>query len=648
MGKVVINPIIGPIVVFSLLILVLSLIYVPQLSIENQKERIEKEATSLIDQLKAFRGYYTNSVIKKVSHVEDLSINFDHKDRNKTIPLPATTIHNLSEIFTKESDMAFKFYSDYPFPNRADRKLDGFQKEAIAYLKNNPKKVYAREDSVDGQRLYRVAVADVFTAQGCVNCHNYRPDTPKNDWKLGDVRGVFEVDRELHKSFMLSPSQVSALLFAIVTILAFALLHYSVMYMRRGKELQDQANKLEKEVEVRTMDLMETNKMLLEYKKAVDASAIVSKTDQHGRITYVNDAFCQISGYSLEELIGKSHSIVRCHDIPSRFYEHMWSTIQAKKIFKGTIRNRSKSGDPYYVASTIVPILDHNNEISEYLSLRYNVTDLEIAKTELEAVNKNFRDSIEYASLIQSTFIAEDELFPKFFAQHFTIWEPKDIVGGDIYLFEELRDGDECLLFIIDCTGHGVHGAFVTMIVKAIQRHIVARIDHDRSEVVSPANLLGVFNRSMKHLLKQDRDNSLSNAGFDGAILYYNKKEKIVKCAGARSEILYIQSDKLHRLKGDRHSVGYRDSDANYVFSDYTVDVSTPTTFYLSTDGYVDQIGGVKKRSFGKKRLRNLISAIKNEPLEDQKEEFRHQLKRYQDTFDRIDDITFVAVKVDE
>ncbi|MEA2028768.1 MAG: DUF3365 domain-containing protein, partial [Campylobacterota bacterium] len=294
-GKIVINPIIGPVIIFSTLILALAMIYMPQLSIDNQKENIEKEATSLVAQLKAFRGYYTNSVIKKVSHVEDLKINFDHKEQNKTIPLPATTIHNLSEIFTKDSDMAFKFYSQYPFPNRANRKLDAFQKEAIAYLKDNPKQLYAREDMVDGQRVYRVAVADVFTAQGCVNCHNYRPDTPKNDWRLGDVRGVFEVDRELRNSFMLSSAQVSSLLAITVVILGFALIHYSAMYLRRGRELEAQANHLEKEVETRTKDLLKTNKMLLEYKKAVDASAIVSKTDKHGRITYVNDAFCQIS-----------------------------------------------------------------------------------------------------------------------------------------------------------------------------------------------------------------------------------------------------------------------------------------------------------------------------------------------------------------
>lgn len=647
LGRVIINPIIGPIVIFSLFIFLFALFYMPKVSQDNQKKSIEADAKVLISHLKSFRDYYTSNVVEKVLHSKKISIDFNHIEQNQTIPLPATILYDLSGIFMKDSDMAFSMYSDYPFPNRSNRKLDRFQQEAIVYLRQNPKDIYAKEEQIDSRKMYRVAIADTFNSQTCINCHNRRVDSPKNNWKLNEVRGIFEVNRELKEDIVLSPKQVNYFLFILLIIVIFALLHYSIVYFRRSGELKNQAIELEKEVEKRTMDLVESNNMLMEYKKAVDASAIVSKTDPNGRITYVNDAFCEISGYEMQELLGKSHNIVRCKDIPSSFYQTMWETIKAKKIFKGTIRNRAKNGDPYYVTSTIVPILDSQNNISEFLSLRYNVTDLELAKKELELVNKNFKDSIEYASLIQDTFIPEDNEFSKFFSEYFAIWEPKDIVGGDIYIFEELRDGNECLLFVIDCTGHGVHGAFVTMIVKAIERHIVARIEHNLDEVVSPANLLGVFNRSMKHLLKQDRDNSLSNAGFDGTILYYNKKEKIVKFAGARSEIYYTQNGELHRIKGDRHSVGYRDSSIDYQFSDRVIDVSMPSTFYILSDGYVDQVGGEKRLSFGKRRLEKLINSIKEQMLNEQKEEFIHALKRYQNHHDRLDDITMIGLKVD-
>lgn len=116
------------------------------------------------------------------------------------------------------------------------------------------------------------------------------------------------------------------------------------------------------------------NKQLREYTRAVEQSAIVSKGDLKGNITYVNDYFCDISGYSREELIGQPHSIVRHPDSLSSVFKEMWNTIQAKKIWRGRIKNRRKDGAHYIVETTITPILDEHGDIKEYFSLRKDVT----------------------------------------------------------------------------------------------------------------------------------------------------------------------------------------------------------------------------------------------------------------------------------
>ena len=118
-------------------------------------------------------------------------------------------------------------------------------------------------------------------------------------------------------------------------------------------------------------------KLLQEYKKAVDAGAIVSKADRNGVITYVNDAFCAISGYSREELIGARHNIVRDPDISDAFFARLWETIMRKEIWRGTFKNRNKNGSAYYVSATIVPITDENDEIVEFLAIRQDVTELQ-------------------------------------------------------------------------------------------------------------------------------------------------------------------------------------------------------------------------------------------------------------------------------
>jgi len=128
------------------------------------------------------------------------------------------------------------------------------------------------------------------------------------------------------------------------------------------------------------------------YKEAVNASAIVSKTDINGRIIYVNDAFSEITGYSKEELLGKSHNIIRHPDNPKSFFEEIWHTIsKEKKAWKGIIRNKNKEGKSYYVNSLIMPILDLHGNIVEYISLRQDVTDIMNPIKQLQDTLRDFK-----------------------------------------------------------------------------------------------------------------------------------------------------------------------------------------------------------------------------------------------------------------
>ena len=138
-------------------------------------------------------------------------------------------------------------------------------------------------------------------------------------------------------------------------------------------------------------DLYDSLLLLEEYKKALDESSIVSKADLNGIITYVNNKFCQVSGYTKEELIGKNHNIIRHPDTKKDFFTQLWNTINQKKIFNGIIKNRKKNGQSYYVDSTIIPILDKNSDIVEYMAIRNDVSSL-FEKDEL--IYEQFTDEL--------------------------------------------------------------------------------------------------------------------------------------------------------------------------------------------------------------------------------------------------------------
>jgi len=142
--------------------------------------------------------------------------------------------------------------------------------------------------------------------------------------------------------------------------------------------------------------------MLRQYKEAIEKSNIISKTDINGIITFVNDEFCKISGYSRDELIGKNHNIVRHPDVPASKFKLLWDTIKKKNIYKSTVKNLAKNGSTFYVNTTVIPILDKKNHIVEFIAIRYDVTKevlykekLELKEKELEELNKNLEKIVD-------------------------------------------------------------------------------------------------------------------------------------------------------------------------------------------------------------------------------------------------------------
>jgi methyl-accepting chemotaxis protein len=147
-------------------------------------------------EFKTIRAYYTENVVNKVVKDGAFQANVDHKNNSKVIPLPATFLHDMGTAL-KDKDTTLTLFSQYPFPDRKDRKLDDFQEQAWTFLNAHPSEIFSQLDIRDGKHIVRVAVADTMSAQSCVNCHNSDARSPKTDWKLGDVRGVLEVSSNI-------------------------------------------------------------------------------------------------------------------------------------------------------------------------------------------------------------------------------------------------------------------------------------------------------------------------------------------------------------------------------------------------------------------------------------------------------------------
>ena len=222
----------APLVIIFIFIFIVLSFYVPSITKRNAIETAINSAESTVKQYKTIRGYYTKNIIKKILPIADISPDYNHKDNPNKIPLPATFIHEISEEFSKKGIMILKLYSPYPFPNRDTRKLDDFGQKAWQALKKNPKQNFSQIEIINNKQVVRVALADTMSQQGCVNCHNSHPNTPKNDWKLHDVRGVLEVQVPIEQQLESASSLNTTIAIIMIFVLSATIILLFFMFRR--------------------------------------------------------------------------------------------------------------------------------------------------------------------------------------------------------------------------------------------------------------------------------------------------------------------------------------------------------------------------------------------------------------------------------
>ncbi|MBV5330210.1 MAG: SpoIIE family protein phosphatase, partial [Chlorobium sp.] len=222
------------------------------------------------------------------------------------------------------------------------------------------------------------------------------------------------------------------------------------------------------------------------------------------------------------------------------------------------------------------------------LKLHEILSKVKQLNAQLEVSQDRIFESLNYASVIQGSILPRKELFDQLFGDWFAIYQPCDIVGGDLYWLRIIHG--HVLLAVIDCTGHGVPGAFMTMTVNSVLNHII-----DTTCFEDPARILAEMNRVLQNTLNFRRDgNSMVDAGLDIALCCINIEKRKLTYAGAGLSLYIFVDDKLLEIKGDRAGIGYSGSDLGYKYTNHNSDISKGTIFYIPTDGFLDESGGTK------------------------------------------------------
>ena len=265
--------------------------------------------------------------------------------------------------------------------------------------------------------------------------------------------------------------------------------------------------------------------------------------------------------------------------------------------------------------------------VNELLSLKNH----EISEKKQEII-----DSIQYAKRLQSALMPPLEIIQNQIPQSFLFFRPKDIVSGDFYWFEQV--GDATYMAIADCTGHGVPGAIVSMICHtALSRSILEFSIQEPGEILNKTAELvtATFNKS---------SNSEVKDGMDISLVCINKKSKTMSWAGANNSIYWIEHEEIKELKGDKQPIGLNHAIPN--FTTHSIAIDSVTTYYMITDGIVDQFGGEKGKKFKSSNFKKVLLDIYKKPILEQEKTIASTFDTWKGDFEQVDDVSVFGFKL--
>ncbi|MCW3084784.1 MAG: nprA [Bacteroidetes bacterium] len=264
--------------------------------------------------------------------------------------------------------------------------------------------------------------------------------------------------------------------------------------------------------------------------------------------------------------------------------------------------------------------------------------EITLQKEVIEYKNKEITDSINYAKRIQESILPIKNEIRRSFTQSFVLFKPRDVVSGDFYWFAQ--HGHKNIIACVDCTGHGVPGAFMSMIGNTILNEIV-----NEKGIRKPSDVLNLLHERVRQSLKQDLEQTETHDGMDIALCSIDLPNGILEFAGANRPLYLVRNNVLEEIKPTKSPIG-GDQESERKFINNEIKILKGDCIYMSTDGYADQFGGEKGKKFMVKRFQDLLMQIQDQPMEQQGDTLKTAIEKWQGNAEQVDDILVIGIKI--
>ncbi len=531
-----------------------------------------------------------------------------------------------------------------------NQKLRGMQAEVIRKrmeLEQNLSLLQAQGDSIEAQ-TQRMLKQQAEMDKASEILEQKQAEIKEIDERLGqsEMRGKF--------------LQNIVYVFIVGGVLVFILLIGIVRSFIRNRKANRQLNRQyeaissqKTEIENQSKELESANSELEKLSLvASETDNAVTLVDTEGNLEWVNAGFTRMYGYTLQlfrnEVGSNMLESSKNKDIKQVFEQ----IFKDKQTVSYQVKNKTRKGDDVWVQTTLTPILNDENEVVKFIAIDTDITEekefeLELVKQKehIEVQNEQIASSINYAKNIQQAILPLSKDMERFF-ESFVLFRPRDVVSGDFYWFvhRPAFDDNEEKLFMasVDCTGHGVPGAFMSMIGSRLLSEIVLEQKLD-----SPKDILEELDIKVKRALRQESTDN--NDGMDVSLCMVAKEKKGYRLtySGAKLDLYYCphKENEIKILSSERRSIGGTTKKRTKIkFTDKEIHLQAGDTFWMITDGIIDQ-NNADRRRFGTPRLLESLDSVKDMPMSEQREIVAGVLDDYQGEEEQRDDITLLGFR---
>jgi len=365
---------------------------------------------------------------------------------------------------------------------------------------------------------------------------------------------------------------------------------------------------------------------------------LITRFTQEGEVFYINPMIETYTGQKPSEILNKKLAELSVEDRIKNEWLGLLQEVERKNVKVAKEMDFPTSLGDRVMQVNAIPEFDEENVLESILMVSHDITERKQFELEIESKNRKITESINYAKRIQGAILPNNAVIRQILPDSFILYKARDVVSGDFPWF--INVGDTMYFAAVDCTGHGVPGALISLIGYFLLNDIVKS-----RKISDPGEILDNLDRGVTKTLRQDTGDATTKDGMDIALCKIDLKTNIVSYAGAHRPLYVMKDGQLDEVKGDKFPIGGGIYKNQTKFNCTTIELHKGDSIFFCSDGFPDQFGGPDNRKFGPQRLREAIVKYHKKPMTEIHHIIDQEWTEWKGDQKQTDDVLLIGVR---